>query len=405
MKNKFFQYHISDYIDDIYKDALIVFDANSLLNLYRYNTRNREKYFEIIDSLEDRLILPYQVGLEFYKNRINLIKQRTDFKNIIKKYIEESLEKLINVIESGNGSQEYNAALTILRNEVELKENIINIIEKSKKEILEKIDENNEEILEDHILKEDPILNKINEIFHGKVNEEFSREELTKIYKDGEKRYKDNIPPGYKDISKDTPNKYGDLVIWKEMINISKVQGKDILFVSDDRKEDWALKHNNIDLGPRKELIKEFYLETGKYFYSVTTKEFIKQMSIVYNIEDTDLLEKQTDQIQSEILNTELRSEISEYIKTLQPNLDLVGASSIAKQLGGIQSNLDLGGVSSIAKQLGGIQINLDLGGVSSIVNQLVGIQSNLDLGEAISITKQFGEIKRSVSSTNDDNV
>ena len=55
MKNKFRHYHIKEELESIYKDAIIVLDANSLLNIYRYNDENRKKYIEILKSVQKRL--------------------------------------------------------------------------------------------------------------------------------------------------------------------------------------------------------------------------------------------------------------------------------------------------------------------------------------------------------------
>ncbi|MFL0269255.1 hypothetical protein [Candidatus Clostridium radicumherbarum] len=49
MKQAFFEYNMKsgNIIDNIKKDGIIVLDANVLLNIYRFNKDNREKYFNM----------------------------------------------------------------------------------------------------------------------------------------------------------------------------------------------------------------------------------------------------------------------------------------------------------------------------------------------------------------------
>jgi hypothetical protein len=50
----------------IWQDGLFVFDTNILLNVYRYTANARDRFFDILDGLEDQLWLPYHVALEFH---------------------------------------------------------------------------------------------------------------------------------------------------------------------------------------------------------------------------------------------------------------------------------------------------------------------------------------------------
>nr|WP_321129289.1 PIN-like domain-containing protein [Clostridium sp.] len=113
---------------------------------------------------------------------------------------------------------------------------------------------------------------------------------------------------------------FGDLIIWKEILNISNEKEKNILFVSDDRKEDWCEKFKGIDLGPRKELIREFYECNNKLFYSVTTKDFIKYMSEIYTIKETEKLQEESDIIFKELY----KNDVIEQLNDLKEYIDLL---------------------------------------------------------------------------------
>jgi hypothetical protein len=136
------------------------------------------------------------------------------------------------------------------------------------------------------IVKKDPIKNKITRLFSKKVGPEYTDEKLDNIFKEGKKRYELKVPPGYKDIDKE-PNqrKYGDLIIWKQIIDKSIESRKGIIFVTDNRKEDWWLIYNYKDeiIGPHPDLISEFKKETRKNFYLYRADKFVELASKILN--------------------------------------------------------------------------------------------------------------------------
>jgi len=134
----------------------------------------------------------------------------------------------------------------------------------------------------------DPIKDVVLDIFEGRIGTGFTRKELEEIYKSGEKRYEANIPPGYKDKSKqgsymvgdkELTRKYGDLVLWKEVIRKAKAdQIRNVVMVTGDVKEDWWLEKRGKKLGPRKELLNEIFTEAEcvQNFYMYDTASFLK---------------------------------------------------------------------------------------------------------------------------------
>jgi len=305
MKERFKHYHLLENLDDIYKNAIIVLDTNSILNIYRYNTNNRDKYIEILKKVKKRIYLTDHICNEFYKNRFLIIENRTTFKDNIFEMISENQNKLLNILENCTGTEKYNSSLSILKHEIELKENISDSLKKSLETIKKTVDNFNQDLDISYIQKEDPILDEIIAIVGNKVSTELPSEKLEEIYKEGDERFKKEIPPGYKDKDKDGNSKFNDLVIWKEIIELSKIKKSDILFISDDRKEDWAIKFKGKDFGPRNELLKEFLKDTNQLFYSITTKRFIEIISSIHSISDTELLIKETENITKNIYEKE----------------------------------------------------------------------------------------------------
>ena len=60
--------------------------------------------------------------------------------------------------------------------------------------------------------------------------------------------------------------KYGDFIIWKQLIEHAIDTKKNVIFVTDDEKEDWWEEFNGKTIGPRPELSKEFREKTSKLF-------------------------------------------------------------------------------------------------------------------------------------------
>ena len=87
------------------------------------------------------------------------------------------------------------------------------------------------------------------------------------IYKqchEGEYRYKQKTPPGYKDNKKDGASKYGDLIAWVETYKYAAANCQNVIFVTDDVKEDWWERKDDGRILFREELVKEFTRKTRK---------------------------------------------------------------------------------------------------------------------------------------------
>lgn len=258
MKKHFFEYY--DTLEDkdkkaIFENCLFVFDTNVILNLYRYTPETRDKMIEIMEKYKDRIWMPYQVGWEYFNNREAVIKEVSNACHAIQTHISNDKNSLFKVLD-----EKYK------RHPYVVKEDIKKLVEDSLKPLLEKIDglKSNDP----NYIEEDIISDKLTELFDNRVGEDYSPLDLDSIYSEGEIRYKHSIPPGYEDIKtkKDRSPRhlYGDLIVWKQTIDIASAQGVDIVFISDDQKEDWyehtAKKEPK---RPRRELIKEFGLNTG----------------------------------------------------------------------------------------------------------------------------------------------
>jgi hypothetical protein len=63
--------------DELWKECIFSFDTNVLLNIYRYSPQTRERLFDILEKLQERIWVTHQVGYEFHKNRLTTISQQS----------------------------------------------------------------------------------------------------------------------------------------------------------------------------------------------------------------------------------------------------------------------------------------------------------------------------------------
>ncbi|BAU67215.1 hypothetical protein STA3757_46250 [Stanieria sp. NIES-3757] len=80
MRNLFPGYYkpTEDEFQELWQEGIFCFDTNILLNVYRYSSQARERLFEILDKLQDRIWIPYQVAYEYQKKRLDVISQQLE---------------------------------------------------------------------------------------------------------------------------------------------------------------------------------------------------------------------------------------------------------------------------------------------------------------------------------------
>lgn len=122
------------------------------------------------------------------------------------------------------------------------------------------------------------------------IGEKYTKEKLETLIKECKQREKDNLKPGNsnEDLEKDKfkvwgdlyiPSKFGDMLIWLELIEYAKnnKKYKKFVFVSDDvSKKDWVHPRSK-ELW--EQLTIEFRTKTGASVEHMTTQELVKKFS------------------------------------------------------------------------------------------------------------------------------
>jgi hypothetical protein len=287
-------------LNDLCNSCIFVLDTNTLLNLYRYSNRARSEWMDSLKKItdNDQLWIPHQVILEYCNRRLSLINSQKDSLTELKNQLSEipsEIEKKIKIFQK-------HTLITVEYSSV------MDEIKRSLEKIKDEIEKYSTEKDYPNRFQNDEILTFIEKTFRDKIGKPFSPDGLIEIFQKGEIRYKLKIPPGYCDQKEECGNRYGDLIIWYQILEEAKSRKKPMIFVTAEEKLDWWLldfKKNNKIISPRPELINEFFSLVGLPFYIISTTKFINWLSEREQKNKKDAIqESQTIESENRELNT-----------------------------------------------------------------------------------------------------
>lgn len=280
---------------ELWKKALFVFDASAICTLYYLTEDTKKTMVDILGKFRDRIWIPAQAMYEYLKNRDKVIMNpiKESYKSppelkafeLLKPFLEQHKE---NDFHPHIDTQAYNELTQKCDQLSDLTKEIKGIIK-------EQYDKRKTEIK--GVRDKNIILDTFSNFTIGVP---FSMERIMEIVREGGLRYKNRIPPGYKDEPmKDGTQIYGDLIIWKEIQQYAKEQHKDIILICDDLKEDWYMKHpkGNAPDTPRHELIKEFVEYVGTDFWMYPLRTFIDKLEQQFSSKELLPLFKRLDTV------------------------------------------------------------------------------------------------------------
>ncbi|EGL2796192.1 PIN-like domain-containing protein [Citrobacter sp. Cs237] len=290
----------------IWGEGIFVFDSNVLLDLYRLPESATKDLIGVLSNkgFNKKIWIGFQVLLEFLSNRHEAISDQKNKFTTVKKLLNESIEQYDLIFENLIKEMS-NLKLKQRHSLIDPDKFLTSGNIENGKQFLELFIEDllNLENKQSDVNDEDKIKKSVLEMFNGKVGVGFTKEELEKIYKEGEERYKNNTPPGYKDVKKtgsyhvedrEFVRKFGDLILWQEIIKMAaEKKAPYVVLITGDVKEDWWIEKRGKKLGPRKELLNEIYSKVPelKTFYMYDTSTFLKhaKSELSVNISDTSI--------------------------------------------------------------------------------------------------------------------
>lgn len=263
-------------IPEIKNECIFVLDANVLLLPFTTDVKNLDAIKAVYKNLSDndKLFLPAQAVREYLDNRA---KKLADINEALSKKSNQSfnyvgahpllggLDKYQEVLE-----QEAILKSAIKDYQVKIRETLEAVQAWGWNDPVSKM---YHEVLLERVLKDDTL-------------------DLAKISEDLKRRNELNIPPGYKDKSKQA-NAAGDLLIWHELLNLAEDKNNHVIFVSGDEKADWWHQSGKNPLYPRFELVDEFRERTnGKSFHIISLSKLLALFEtpddVVNSIKDSE---------------------------------------------------------------------------------------------------------------------
>ncbi len=250
--------------DRLWDEALFVFDANVLLNLYRYSEGTREQLLAVLRALGDRLWLPHQAADEFLARRLGVIHARRGGYREVRDGLQKAQLEIARLVKK------------LHRDPVAETDSLVEGVRQPIARLIEDLEAREAELpAESNSPDEDDVWQAVDQLFRGRVGEAYNALDREEIVKEGRERYARRVPPGYMDEDKggrkDDPrteeSAFGDLLLWYQTIDKAETEQRPVVLVTDDRKEDWWWIEHRKTIGPRPELVEEIRRRAGVTFY------------------------------------------------------------------------------------------------------------------------------------------
>jgi hypothetical protein len=275
MKDIFAGYYqpTNDEFKIIWSNCVFVFDANVFLNLYSYSPKATKSFFDVLNKISDRIWVSHQAALEYQDNRLKKIAAQEKTYEEISKILQDTQNQLEGLLRDGHLSINVDSLLGTIESTFS---SIRGELNKHKKR-------------HPDLFHNDSIRAELTKLFQHRTGLPYSSEKLAYIYKVGEQRYDSSQPPGYRDRKKEDvkrygdqviKSKFGDLILWFQILDKISASPCPVLFITDDRKDDWWWEENGKTVGPRPELVTEMRDKANASFYMYTPTRFMENANI-----------------------------------------------------------------------------------------------------------------------------
>lgn len=246
--------------------ATIVLDTNVLLAPYKFSVAARESALRAIESSAGRLWIPHQVGVEFYRNHASnrdlrskayadATKQTAQFEQLVTKHL-------------GEGTTHE-----------DLRKSVARVVREAVDEIKAGIEQLQSADTAITTPESDNVLQRIETALVGRLAAAPDPATIRSRTEDFTNwRVPSRIPPGYEDRGKaGTARSAGDFLIWAEILEHAAANNLDILFVTEDGKDDWWEVVDK-QKRPHRALVLEFQRATGpgRAYHQVPMETFVR---------------------------------------------------------------------------------------------------------------------------------
>ncbi len=253
---------------DAWFNAIIVLDANILLNLFRFAPDKSRELLDILERLSNRIWIPRQFWEE-YQGNLPTIRQEIKREYLTNKNDFQNLHQK-NIIKLEHFST---------RTRYVLNPQIALLLDQANTLLVEEVSTFRSE--HSTWLRDGDIENRIEQLFASKVGDPLPDSNMADIPSIWQWRLERNIPPGLKDRRKRELYRYGDLTGWLQIVRHAKGRDRPVIFVTDDIKaNDWFVIESGNASGAHPDLTRELYDEAGVELYLYTSEQFMRLADI-----------------------------------------------------------------------------------------------------------------------------
>jgi|SRR6266853_4022594 len=173
--------------------SVVVFDANVLLNLYRYPAGASADLLALMEKISQRVWIPFQAALEYQRNRLEVIAEQKRRFREVRKVLAKTASSLDNELAALQLRKRHSTIdTTLLLNEISTAKDKFDLqlgeLERSQRDVFDA----------------DSIRERLDAIFESRIGSPpVDQAWLDKIAEEGRSRYKFQIPPGYRDQAKE----------------------------------------------------------------------------------------------------------------------------------------------------------------------------------------------------------
>jgi PIN like domain len=280
-------------------EGLVVPDTNVLLNLYRYNAQARGDLFAVLDGLGERLWVPHQVLVEFWRNRESALRDPPDTAMKAVEELKGHCQRAIGVM------RRWAHQVSLPDDRVAELETALDdgfaTVTNAVEDLIERKDEGPA-----WDTSQDPVLRELERILRGRVGDPLDEKAHKDALVEGKRRVVAGLPPGFKDKQKGDEAATGDFLVWAQVLREAERRKCDVLLVTGDVKEDWWRKDRGQLRGPRVELVDELTGRVGVRLFMLRPQSLLLHASKVLDIEVPDSSVQDVKRVDSSLAEEQL---------------------------------------------------------------------------------------------------
>ncbi|MFJ6677086.1 PIN-like domain-containing protein [Actinosynnema sp. NPDC091369] len=334
---------------DALRSALVVVDANVLLNLYRYTEATRDDLLGLLRRVGERLWIPHQVMREFWRNRLTVLAGRAAA-------TDQVLSALAKQQRAADDALNQWAKTTALADAV--RDDLVRKVTALHQELVAAIRSHTPPSPDSPgVPGREPVLDRLEALLRGKVGAQPDHSQWKALVQEGKRRAAAKEPPGYLDAGKDDSalpeGAAGDYLVWAQAVQEAARRDTDLLFVTGDEKEDWWWRYRSEFLGPRVELVEEFAATAGRQLYMMRPVDLLRRASALEVEVRTESVDDVARVSESQESATWSATGVAELLRLL--DFEERPHAQVIRQAARLGGHIDNNAIASSGAYLGGI--------------------------------------------------